>query len=122
MRGHRAERLAEMIHSELAQRLRLDIKDPELGDVSITHVEVSKDLGRATVHWLPLGGGEPTRGNVEALERAAKQLRGPIGRALRLRTAPELVFVVDHHTDAAVKMTALLDEIGRDLRPGEGEE
>jgi ribosome-binding factor A len=122
MAGWRPERVAEMVHKELSWRLRQEIKDPDLGDVSITRVEVTKDLGRAVVSFLPLGGGPVTKAQQEALDRAARQLRGPIGRALRLRTAPELVFRRDEHIEEAVRLTSLLDEIGRELREGGDDE
>ncbi|MEQ1566015.1 MAG: 30S ribosome-binding factor RbfA [Myxococcota bacterium] len=126
MSGYRPERVAEMIHRELAERLRSDLKDERLAALSITAVEVTRDLSRAQISYMPLGGGQPTEDLVEAVEQAARQLRGPIGRALRLRHAPELVFVYDEHTDAAFRVTALLDRIGAERRAreatGEGEE
>lgn len=117
MGGFRAERIAELVHRELATRLVRDVKDSRLEPVSITHVEVTRDLSRATVHYLPLGGGEPSDDLVAALDSAARQLRGPIGRALQTRHAPELVFQVDRHTENAIRMTQLLEEIGRELNP-----
>jgi ribosome-binding factor A len=116
MSGWRPERVAEMVHRELAQRLREDVKDPDLGPISITGVDVSRDLGRAVVRFLPLGGGEAGPELDAALGRAARTLRGPVGRALRLRTAPELVFVRDADLERAVRVTSLLDEVGRELR------
>lgn len=114
MPGHRPARIAEMVHRELAQRLRMDIKDDRITTVSITNVTVTPDLSRAVVHWLPLGGGTPTTDMVEGLASAARRLRGPIGRALRLRHAPELVFEVDTHTEAAVAMTDLLSRMAHE--------
>jgi ribosome-binding factor A len=111
MPGYRPERVAEMIHRELAERLRSDIKDERLAMLSITSIEVTRDLSRATISYMPLGGGAPSEDLVEAVEAAAKRLRGPIGRALRLRHAPELVFVYDEHTDAAFRVTAILDRL-----------
>lgn len=121
MPSYRPERVAEMVHRELAQRLRLDIKDPELTDISIVHIEMTRDLGRAKVYYLPLGGGEVTKSLQGALERAGKRLRGPIGRALRLRSAPEFVWIVDQHTDDAARMTSLLSQLSaaRDDEQGE---
>ena len=116
MPGYRPERVAEMIHRELAERLRSDIKDERLAMLSMTSIEVTRDLSRATVRYMPLGGGAPSEDLVEALEAAAKRLRGPIGRALRLRHAPELVFVYDEHTDAAFRVTALIHRLGRERR------
>ncbi|MFK7931765.1 MAG: 30S ribosome-binding factor RbfA, partial [Myxococcota bacterium] len=115
MAGYRPQRVAEMIHRELSVRLRDELKDPSFTPVSITHVEVSRDLGSARVSWTPLGGDPPSNELVEAVEAAARRLRGPIGRALRLRHAPDLRFELDVHTDNAVRLTALLGEIGREL-------
>lgn len=119
MPGWRPERVAEMVHRELALRLQTEIKDPDLVPISITGVEVTRDLGTATVRFLPLGGGEVTEALREALDRAARRLRGPVGRALRLRTAPVLIFVEDADLERAVRVTSLLDEIGRELRKKE---
>lgn len=117
MPSHRPERIAEMIHREIAERLLTEIKDPEMEPISITSVEVTRDLGRATVHYLPLGGGASSKGLLSALERVARGLRGPVGRALRLRTAPELVFVYDAQHEEAVRVTHLLEEVARELPP-----
>lgn len=121
MPGHRPARIAEMIHRELAQRLRLEVKDPRITEVSITHVRVTGDLRRAYVQYMPLGGGEPSEELVAGLEEAARQLRGPIGRALRLRHAPELLFELDTHTDQAVRMTHLLEQLSAQRADRESE-
>lgn len=122
MSGYRPERVAEMIHRELAQRLRLEVKDPELTPISITAVRVTRDLSRATIEYLPLGGSSVPPALAGALERASRQLRGPIGRALRLRTAPELVFVRDSHTEQAIAVTSLLAKLSRERGDGGEEE
>ncbi len=123
MPRYRPERVSEMVHRELASRLLTDIKDPELTPISITRVDMSKDLGRATVWFLPLGGGEVSKSLKEALKRAVKVLRGPVGRSLRLRTAPELHFREDIHHEEAVRVLAILDKIGKDrVAAAEGEE
>jgi ribosome-binding factor A len=115
MSGYRPQRIAEMIHRELSVRLRQALKDPAFPPISITHVEVTRDLRHARVMWSPLGGGQPSEELVDAIDLAARQLRGPIGRALRTRNAPELHFELDQHTEDAVRMTTLLGEIGREL-------
>jgi ribosome-binding factor A len=125
MASYRHERIAELVHRELAERLRTEIKDDRLALLSITLVEVTRDLSRATAHYMPLGGGTITEDLQDALDDAAKKLRGPIGRALGIRRAPELVFKPDTHTEEAARMTRLLTEIGRELRhddASEGEE
>jgi ribosome-binding factor A len=121
MREFRARRVAEMIHRELAVRLREDIKDSELGVVSITRVELNRDLSVASIYYLPLGGGEPSAAMREAVDRASRKLRGPIGRVLRLRHAPKLNFIVDTHTEAAFRVHDLLAEL-EDERQNEPDE
>ncbi len=125
MSGFRAERIAELIHKELAWRLRAEVKDPRVTPISITSVEVSRDLRPAQISWMPLGGGDVTAELREGLGDVARQLRGRVGRALRLRYAPELVFEEDQHTEAAFRVTELLSvlahERGRDDAT-EGEE
>ncbi len=122
MAGYRAERLAELIHREVAQRLRLVVKDPRLEPISITRVEVSGDLGQARILYLPLGGGEASEDLQEALDGAARALRGPLGRDLRVRRSPQLIFELDVHFEEAVHVAQLLDRIGEDLRDGDEEE
>jgi len=122
MPAHRAERVAEMLHRELDERLRLEAKDPRLVPISITSIEVSRDLSRAVVEFLPLGGGAVSKELQEALDFTAKQLRGPIGRALRLRHAPEIVFKIDRHTEDAIRITGLLTKMERERAAREGSE
>ncbi len=120
MPTYRPERIAEMIHRELAQRLVNDIKDPRLVPISITQVAVTRDLRQATVQFLPLGGGDVGPELRDALHDAARRLRGPIGRDLRLRYSPEIVFQVDRHTENALRVSKLLDAVQRERQVREG--
>lgn len=124
MGGYRAERIAQLIHREIAVLLQ-HAKDDRLGLLSITRVEVTKDLRRATVWYLPLGADAVSDDVKDALGQAARQWRGPVGRALGIHHAPELAFSLDKRTVDAVRVASLLDKIGRDLRakeaPEEGE-
>ena len=114
MPGYRPARIAELIHQELAQRLREDVKDPRVTDLSITRVDVARDLKRATIHYLPLGGGARSKELDAALSDVARYLRGPVGRALRIRHAPELVFVFDTTTEAAIRVSRIITEISQE--------
>ena len=122
MPGFRPERVAELVHRELGQRLLTEVKDPRVTPISITSVDVTRDLSRAVVRFLPLGGGEVSPELAEGLEQAARQLRGPIGRALRLRHAPELVFRADEHIEKAIRVTRMIDDLTREREAREGEE
>lgn len=114
MKGHRADRIAEMIHGELAVRLHRDIKDPRVTPISITGVKVTGDLKKAVIEWMPLGGGEVPQELRDGLKEVSHKLRGPIGRALRLRHAPELVFEHDVRTDEAIRVSQLLERLAHD--------
>lgn len=124
MRGNRPQRIAELVQAELAQLIRSEIKDPRVGMVSITHCEVTRDLGLARVYVTPLGGLGDSAGMLKGLTNAAGFLRGLVGRRLKLRRAPQIEFRLDDSTDEAVRMTTLLGrmEREREARQSEGEE
>jgi ribosome-binding factor A len=111
MSSRRAERVASAIQQELARMLREEVKDPRVETVSITAVAVSPDLSVARVRYLPLGGRGDRKAIQEALDDAAPQLRGPIGRALRMRHAPEIRFEIDRNIEYAAHM----DEVFKNL-------
>lgn len=119
MASYRHERVAEQVHREVSMRLLSEVKDPRVTPISVTRVDVTKDLRRAVINYLPLGGNEPSDELVEALNDVAKHLRGPIGRALRLSFAPELVFKVDHHLDAAVRVTSIIEKLVHERKVAE---
>ncbi|MCP4807503.1 MAG: 30S ribosome-binding factor RbfA [Proteobacteria bacterium] len=108
MKGVRPQRLSELIHRELAGLIRNEIKDPRVGFVSITHVQVSGDLGHARVFVTSLGGQGDHKAMLKGLQSAAGFLRGRVGRALKLRHAPQIEFRTDEHTSGAVEMTSML--------------
>jgi ribosome-binding factor A len=108
MSSRRAERVASVIHAELARLLREEVKDPRVGSVSITGVSVKPDLSIARVRYLPLGG-EGDRAQVQAgLDAAVRFLRGPLGRALGIRHAPEIRFELDQNVEYAAHMERVL--------------
>lgn len=116
MAGHRPERLAELIRQELARLLREDLRDPRVGDISITHVQVTRDLRVATVRYVPLGGERsagPAQG--KALEGAVGFLRTRLAQVLRLRHTPQLEFRLDTTLEKAFAVSALL--MGLELPP-----
>lgn len=109
----RAGRVARTIQSELAELIR-GLKDPRIaaaGPASVNHVDVNRDISVATVYVSFIGADPATQSAaVAALDRAGARLRGPIGRRLNLRRAPELRFVADD----SVEFTARLSEIVAD--------
>ncbi len=113
MPGYRHTRIAELVHAEVATLLRHETKDPRLVDISITRVDVSRDLKKAMIEYLPLGGGAISADLKDALRDVSRKFRGPVGRALGIRHAPELHFVPDTTTEAAIRVTQLISNISR---------
>ena len=103
----RARRVAEQVQRTLAEQLLREVRDPRLKPVTITHVEMSPDLSHAWVHFQVLGGDAHDPLQQEILDEAAVYLRGPLGRALRLRIAPQLHF----RPDSGLEQSRRLDEL-----------
>lgn len=110
----RAARVAAAIREEVASYLTTGARDPRIGGlVTVTGVDVTPDLHRARV-FVSLLGAEDPAAVLEALNAAGHRLRGPIGRALRLRLAPELEFRRDETPARASRIESLLAQLRTD--------
>jgi len=108
----RSERVAERIREEVATFLAEDVKDPRIvGLVTVTGVDVTRDLRHAKVFVSVMGSEEDRRATLAGLESAASHLRSRVGRALRLRVAPEITFKYDDSVARAARIEALLAEV-----------
>jgi len=106
----RALRIAEQIHRELADLLRSEVKDPRVGVVNITGVEVAPDLGHARVFVTHLAGKEHAAEAVEALGHTAGFLRSELGRRLKIYSVPALRFEYDDSIESGIRISELIDE------------
>src|SRR5262245_66054162 len=93
--SQRAARVAGEMQRELADLIAREVKDPRVGRVTITGVEVSADMSHATVHFTHLAGKEHAKEAVNALSRTAGFLRSELSRRLDLYSVPQLRFVYD---------------------------
>jgi ribosome-binding factor A len=108
--AQRLRRVADQIQRELAEILRTELKDPRVGMVTLTGVEVSPDLAHAKVYFTSLAGTEH-RDEVHAgLKRASGFLRSMLGARLRVHNTPELHFVYDDSVETGIRLTHLIDE------------
>ncbi len=107
--GGRRARIEGEMQSALADLIRREVKDPRVGNVTITAVEVDRDLSTARVFFVPFAGSHDPAQVAEGLTRAGGFLRGAVGRRLGLRHAPQLSFVFDDTLDKAAHMTRLID-------------
>ena len=103
--------MADQIRSELAQLLARDVRDPGIGFVTLTRVQVSPDIQQARVYYTVLGDQKVQKSSARALERAAPFLRRQIGARLRLKRVPELAFVYDESIAGQDRIEQLLNEL-----------
>lgn len=114
MSSQRAQRVAETIHKEISSLLIKGLKDPRIGFVTITSVDVTSDLRQARVYYT-LMASEASRAETQAgLNSCSSYIRQHLGRQLRLRFVPEIQFEYDASFDYAQKIEKLLNEIKTD--------
>ena len=104
----RSKRVAQQIQRSLSELIRREIRDPRLGMVTLTEVRMSSDLSYATIYYSVLNAQRDEA--QEVLSSAAEILRGPLGRALGLRHAPELRFVTDELIEGGARLSALIQK------------
>ena len=113
--NRRPDRVAEAIREEVAQFLAGGVKDPRVrGLVTVTGVEVTRDLRHARVFVSIMGDDAAKAETFEGLAGVAGHLRGHIGRALRLRAAPEIEFRNDVSVAHAARIETLLEQLNRE--------
>lgn len=109
--GGRVPRVTEQVHHELADMIRGEVKDPRVGLVTVTGVELTPDYAYATVYFTVLPDDPDTvAATLAGLRRAAGFLRSQLGRRVRIHTTPELRFVHDTSTAYGMSMSRLIDE------------
>jgi ribosome-binding factor A len=112
MSKHRPNRLAETLKEEISQLIRVELKDPRLGFVSLTDVEVAGDLAHAKVYVSVLGTEDEVKTSLDVLNRAAGFVRCEIGKRIRLRHVPTIVFVYDPSIEQGAHIAKLLRDVG----------
>lgn len=119
----RPDRVAEAVREEIASIIAEGVKDPRVtGFVTVTGVEMSRDLGVATV-FVSVYADEPVRAeSLQGLQAIAPSLRARVGRALRLRLAPEIHFRLDESVARAARIESLLNSVRTaDAEPADDE-
>ena len=103
--------MGETIHQEISQLLVRGLKDPRIGFVTITSVDVSSDLRHAKVYYTLIGD-DSSRGETAAgLQSSTSYIRQQLGRQLRLRYIPEIVFEYDSSVEYGNRIENLLREV-----------
>lgn len=108
----RAHRVGEQMKKELSDIIGRKIKDPRIGFVTVTDVELTGDLQQAKVFITVLGDEKQKNDTMKALAKAKGFIRSEIGQRIRLRKTPDLIFEFDESIDYGNRIEKLLKEIG----------
>lgn len=108
-KSQRLARIEGEMQRVLSMLVAREVRDPRVGNITLTSVTVAPDLSTARVYFVPFGDKHSPDEVGEGLGRAAGFLRGELGRALQLRHAPKLEFVYDQQIEHADKLTRLID-------------
>lgn len=111
----RIEKLQELIKQEVGKMLLNDIKDPRIGFVTVTDVEMTGDLREAKIFVSVMGNSEQIKNSLEGLNSALGFIRREIGKRIRLRFTPEISFALDTSLDYGEKIQKLLLQVEGDL-------
>ena len=98
-----------------------ELKDPHIGFITITGVDVPKDLQVAKVFYTVLGNEEQIRESSQALNRASRFIKKQLGKRLRMRYIPDIIFRYDHSLEYGAKIDTILDQL-KDTKQTNGNE
>ena len=106
----RLGRIGDQIQKDLAELIRTEVKDPRIGMITITGVEVSSDYHHAKVFFTTLGGSEAVAKAADGLHHASGFLRFQLAKGLKLRLVPELHFIYDESVERGIRLSNLIDD------------
>ncbi|MBU8877876.1 30S ribosome-binding factor RbfA [Bacillus sp. FJAT-29790] len=118
----RANRVGEQMKKELGEIIGRKLKDPRVGFVTVTDVQVTGDLQQATVYISVLGDEEQRENTLKGLAKAKGFIRSEIGSRIRLRKTPEILFEFDESIDYGNRIDTLLHQIHDEERSKEKED
>lgn len=107
----RVGRVSEQIKKELSLLIQAELKDPRIGFITVTGVETTNDLSQARVYLSVLGNDEQKEATLKALGSATGFLRSELGKRMKLRHTPELIFKFDSSIEYGSRIEALLESI-----------
>lgn len=107
----RADRVSDLLKKEISGLLLREVKDPHIGFITITDVEVSKDLQVAKVYYTILGDEKQLRESAQALNRASRFIKRQLGKRLRMRYIPDIIFKYDHSLEYGNRIDDILSHL-----------
>ena len=106
----RSRRIAEQVQRELSDIIRLELKDPRVGMITITDVEVSPDQSHARIFFTLLGDQPRITDATAGLQHASGFLRSQLAQRMKLRIVPHLQFKYDESVERGMRLSQLIDE------------
>lgn len=110
----RIEKIQELMKEEASKIILRDLKDPRLGFITVTQVEVSKDLSYASIYVSLLGSEQQMKDSWEGLNSSLGFIRRELGKRIRLRCTPEISFKLDRSLDYSAHIQELLLKIHKE--------
>ncbi len=111
MNERRIKRLEAQIKERAAEIVSRELADPRRGLITITRVELDREMEHCKIFWSVLGGDRERALNEKMLEHATSFLRRGIAQVLHTRTAPRVRFVFDESIEGAIRVQGLLDRL-----------
>lgn len=108
------KRLGAIIRRDISEIIQYDLKDPNVGFITVTDVKVSNDHSYATVYVTFMGRGYQKKEGMEALERAKGFIRSQLAQQLDIRRCPELIFKIDETEERGQRIDEIIREIHKD--------
>jgi len=106
----RKDRVSEQIRRELAELIRSELKDPRVGMISLTDVEVTADYAHAKVYFSSLAGSANLDEVMTGLQKASGFLRRELGKRISIHMTPQLHFVFDQSLERGADLSALIQK------------
>jgi ribosome-binding factor A len=120
--SHRANRVGEQMKKELGDIISRKIKDPRIGFVTVTDVEITGDLQQAKVYISVLGDEVQRENTLKGLAKAKGFIRTEIGQRIRLRKTPEITFEIDESIGYGNRINTILHQLHDEDKPVEKNE
>jgi len=122
VKERRIARLSEMIRKRVAEILAHELSDPRLGFVTVTRVDLDRELFVCKVHWSCLGGAKERNLSDHALRHASGFVQREVAKIMKTRTIPELRFAFDESIAGAIRIHNLIDRVNAETREKPGED
>ncbi|HON86623.1 MAG: 30S ribosome-binding factor RbfA [Firmicutes bacterium] len=120
--AQRPDRIAALIREVVSELIMRRLKDPRIGFASVVRVSVNKDLSQAKVYISVLGTEEEKEKTMEGLKSAQGLIRAEVSKALGIRHAPEIQFILDDSIEYSIHISKLLSEIEEDEKKDKDKE